>query len=183
MEDEDLTSVRIDSLRVKQNVGKKAEKLEARCRYMYDAHLNAAIQWRLIYYLLGMLTVAMSLILSLTAFDKLFGGDTAVIKLLSIVVTVSAALNTFLSPKEMSDSHYKAGIKYEAIKNEASKLSSVDIWLHTSPNQLAEKLGVLIASKADADKTSPQVRPLSLKAMKAVMRLRAAIYNSERRRR
>jgi len=168
-------------LLVRENVENHAERIESRCRHLCDAHRRAALHWRLIYYLLGGVSFGLALIMSLTAFDALFGGSSTVIKVLSIIVVVSTSMVIFLNPKEMSQAHHLAAIKYDALKNNARKLRNVDAWGASSPEELSTKLAGLIVRKEEIDGNSPQVKPLSVKAMNAMKRVRNVLYGSRGR--
>jgi hypothetical protein len=93
-------------------------------KHIQDCHYEAAASLRWYHYATGIPLVVLSVIAgsNLVSEAKLLEGFgpyvTLITSALSVMVTVLAAVQTFLEYEKRSELHYKAGAKYGAIKRE-----------------------------------------------------------------
>ena len=168
----------VNTRSIKANVTEKVERIESKCRYMVDAHAKASALWTLAHYSFSIPLVIFSAVIGLAAFKKLFENNETVIGVLAITVSVLSTLITFLNPYEKSRNHHNASIEYDALKDKAHHIRTVEVIRLSSVQEISSMESDLITLKHELDKRSPAVMKLSPKAIAVMKRLRELIYGA-----
>lgn len=159
------------------------EKLEAKSRYMSDAHAKAQVRWTALHYSLSVPLVLLAALNGLAAFKEIFTNNNTVIGWMSITIAALSATVMFLQPTTKARNHYTASVEYEALKNRARHTRTVELFLFNSAPDLSKRVEGLLGEKEQIDKRSPEVRQLSSRTLRAMKTLRSLIYGSRLSRR
>lgn len=102
-----------DQLRTR--ITDELHRLEEDCQHSGKSHFNASTRWNKLNYWFGIPSIVISALIG-TAFFKDYAMAASIG---SAIVTVLAALVTFLKPAEKSTSHKNSGDQYLALRNDA----------------------------------------------------------------
>jgi len=130
----------------------EALRIEEDATYSSKAHYESARRWGQIYLWLGIPTAIIAGISGVSAFEeyKLLAGVTA------IIAAALASISTFLNPSEKAQTHYTAGFKYTALKNNTRIFREIEL-SDDANNNLKEDLLKLAAERNSINEISPQI--------------------------
>jgi len=123
---------RMDNNQIKTSIASELKRIEEDCIHSGKAQFNAADRWTRYHYWLGIPSVVLSAVAG-AAFMKQYAEAAAV---LSALVTILAALMTFLKPSERAAALKSTGDQYLALRNDARVFREIKL-NHTCDEQSA----------------------------------------------
>jgi hypothetical protein len=143
-----------------QEIINEAKRLEETTLYSMKGHHCAARGWSWSNLWLGLPIVIISAIASAAAFTqaaKDYSSVAVLAGILSTIVSVLAAINTFLNPKEKENAHLSAAHAFDKLNNDARLFWSIECWQSAADETLTEKLRTLVGRKNELNANSPQI--------------------------
>ncbi len=127
-------------------------RMEEDCIHSAKSHFNACDRWSLCNYLLGIPSV----VLSAGASAAFFEDYPEIAGAMSAVVSVLAALMTFLKPSERATGHKNSGNQYLSLRNDARVFREIEL-LHSADDSAAMSgMNALTTRRNELNQASPQ---------------------------
>lgn len=130
----------------------EALRIEEDATYSSKAHYETARRWGQVYLWLGILTAIIAGVSGVSAFEEqtLLAGITA------IIAAALASISTFLNPSEKAQTHYTAGYKFTALKNNTRIFREIEL-LDGVNKDLKKDLLKLSTVRNSINEVSPQI--------------------------
>lgn len=133
----------------------EAKRIEENCLYTSKSHFAVAHFWGKLNLWVGIPTSILSAITGTLVFSN-FSNLDIIAGILSIVVTISTGLTTFLDPKDKSYLHLAAGNNYDSLLTNARIFWTIDARTEPSIDKLRNKLEQLSQQRDGLNRNSPQ---------------------------
>lgn len=143
----------------------EAKRVEEDSILSSKRHFNDAQFWEKIHYWLGIPSVALAAIAGASSLSKWECGPVTA-GILSIIVALLTAINTFLNPAQKSENHQKAGNAYLVLKNKSRVFAEIEILKSADEDDILVKLKELTELRDQLNSTSPQTRKKAFKEAK-----------------
>lgn len=88
--------------------------------------------------------------------------------ILATVVAALTAVVTFLNPQERANGHHVAGVKFNAVRNQARLFREVDLEEKVVPPDVSDRLRKLAESRDQLNLSSPQIPRAFEKARRGI---------------
>lgn len=151
--------------RTKKAIIDEAKRIEENCLYTAKGHFVAAQFWRKFNYWIGIPTVVLAAIAGTAAFVKFDKNNISAV-ILSIIVAVLTAINTFLNPQERKSAHLTAGNNYDSLLTKARIFWTIVCRGVESEQVLTERLNFLSEQRDKLNRECSQVPTRAYKKAK-----------------
>jgi hypothetical protein len=139
----------------KESIKNEIKRVEEDSLYSSKGHFVAAGRWNRLSICLGLPVAVLSAVGGASAFGS-FDNHAVVAGVISIVVTVLVAANTFLDPGKKSQVHFQYGNNYNALRNKARILAEIKS-SGLSSEELMVELETLNEQRDEFNSSAPQI--------------------------
>lgn len=132
---------------------REAERLEEDATYSSKGHFNAEDTWVRRNYWLGVPATILGAIAAATLIKSQPEWATA----FTLLASLLTGLMTFLKPNERAAMHRAAAGQFLALRNDARFFREIELLQSDRPNELAERLKALSATRNELNLKSPSI--------------------------
>lgn len=134
---------------------KEAKRVEEDANHSAKRHFDTSQFWERAHYWMGIPSVALAAIASASALSEWQYGA-AVAGVISIIVAVLTAVNTFINPSQRGEIHHKMGNAYLALKNKARIFHDIESTAFQNDEDLRIALKELTDKRDELNDNAPQ---------------------------
>lgn len=146
---------RATQMSIIDEVLKEANRIKEDSNYSSKRHFNTSQFWERVHYWIGIPSVALAAIASASALSEWQYGA-VVAGVISIIVAVLTAINTFINPSQKSEIHHKMGNSYLSLKNKARIFHNIESSEFQNDEDLRIALKELTDKRDELNYNAPQ---------------------------
>jgi hypothetical protein len=144
------------NMSLEDSLNREARRVEEDTLYSAKGHFEAARIWSSLHLWLGIPISVLAAVAGASALSQ-FDNHNTVAGVLAILVSVLAAVNTFLNPNERANAHLNAGNRFNSLRNRARIFCEIDSLSQMEEKELVQHLKELSSERDELNQGSPQI--------------------------
>jgi len=147
-------STRLENQDIKFGILDQAQQKAIYTLALSKAHFSTATVWGYVQFIVGIPNTILSAIAGASALSQ-WQDSNMLAGMLSILVAILTAISTFLDPSDRAKAHWHAGNQFQLLNDKFQIFIDFDAIAGSSPQELKQKLDILIDEFYKARKENP----------------------------